>query len=270
MPGKEASEQDTDASTRRAGDTAAIATALEAARVSRQPYSPPSAAVPLDVHAAYAIQRHFVALRSGDRIAGYKTAVNAAAAQQRLGLAAPVTGVLFASGQRAPDGSIARADFRSLAVETEIGFRLHRRLASAVTDAGALRDCADCCAVIELADPGFGRARITGVDLIAANAASAGFIAGAAVPASGIDVNALQVRLARDGLTLHEARASDLMGDQWRALAWLVNAVITRGHVVEPGDLLITGALGAPQAGVSGRYMATFGALGDLQFTVHE
>ena len=122
--------------------------------------------------------------------------------------------------------------------------------------------------MIELADPGFGRARFTGLDLTATNAASAGFICGAAQSAARIDANEVRVRLRRADTTVHEAQGRDLMGDQWQALLWLVNKVVEMGYVVEPGQLLMTGALGGAHPALPGEYVAEFGALGEVRVSV--
>jgi 2-keto-4-pentenoate hydratase len=122
--------------------------------------------------------------------------------------------------------------------------------------------------MIELADPGFGRTRMIGTDLIAANAASAGFIRGRAVSVGDIDVNEVHVHLQRDGETLHAARSGDLMNDQWQALMWLVNRIVELGYVIEAGHLLMTGALGAAHPAAAGNYTADFASLGVIGFEV--
>ena len=125
-----------------------------------------------------------------------------------------------------------------------------------------------CAPMFELADPGFARGRMTGEDLVAANAASAGFIRSTALQVSAIDINQVRVTLARDGERLHEAQASDLMGDQWQALLWLVNRIVELGDVIELGQLLMTGALGPAHPALPGNYVATFRGMGNVQFRV--
>ncbi|MFU8815235.1 MAG: hypothetical protein ACNA7W_07810, partial [Pseudomonadales bacterium] len=227
-------------------DVEAMAAGLLAAQRANVPYLAPSREAALDLAEAYAVQRAFTALRARtEPLAGFKAAANAAALQRALGLAGPVTGVLFASGERAAGSVVQRGDYRSLMIETEVGFHAARPIDRPVSGVGELQQAVStCCAVIELADPGFGGAAIRGTDLVATNAATAGFIRGPAHRAQGLPVNALTVCLQRDGDPLHEVRADVLMGDQWQALLWLVNAVIEQGHVIAPGQLLITGALG--------------------------
>jgi len=247
-------------------DHDALADSLCTACLAGIAYTPPSTAVTLDVADAYRVQDSLIRRRAaGDPVAGYRTAVNAMAAQQRLGPGSAITGALFASGARQPGANVARSTFRALAIETGIGFRLHRRVDATITDQDQLRRIAECFAVIERADPGFGRSRFTGTDLIATNAAAAAFIVGPALPADQVDD--VDIELARDGVTLYQATANELMGSQWQALTWLLNQLVARSQAVEAGQLLITGAIGAPQPGLPGAYRARFGSH-HIDFTV--
>lgn len=237
-------------------------------------YAPPSAAspadAPLSMADAIAIQRSFVELHATiDDVAGYKSAANAQALQTALGLSEPIVGALFGRGERRMGERIERTAYRTLLIETELGFRVGRKIDTRVASVAELRSAMSTCVpMIELADPGFGRTRFTGLDLIAANSASAGFICGKPHQADELDVNALQVRLRRDGAMLHEARSGDLMGDQWQALLWLVNKVIDAGYVIEPGMLFMTGALGGAHPALPGEYLAEYGELGEIRFHV--
>ena len=78
----------------------------------------------------------------------------------------------------------------------------------------------------------------------------------------------MHVALQHDGATLHEAQASDLLGDQWQALLWLVNRVVELGYVIELGQLLLTGALGPAHPAKQGDYVATFTGMGEIRFRV--
>jgi len=250
-------------------DIDGIARRFLAARAANEPYEAPSAGVALDVDDAHAVQRAFNTLRTGDKVIGYKSAANAEALQRALGLSGPIAGVLFAGGERAAGSTIRRSDYRALLVETEFGFRAARRINAPVKSVPELRAATTTCtAMIELADPGFGRTRMTGTDLIAANAASAGFIRGRAQSVGDVELDEVRVQLRRDGETLHQARSGDLMDGQWEALKWLVNRVVELGYVVEPGHLLMTGALGAAHPAAPGKYSADFSELGVIEFEI--
>ena len=255
------------------GQTAITNGLMDALRANTL-YSPPSAACPADAPLsmadALAIQGGFVALHATiDEIAGYKSAANAQALQTALGLSEPIVGALFARGERKAGDHIERTTYRTLLIETELGFRVARKIETRVGNVAELRSAMSTCVpMIELADPGFGRTRFTGLDLIAANSASAGFICGKPHMADQVDVNGIHVHLSRDGTTLHEAQSGDLMGDQWQALVWLVNKVIDAGYVIKPGMLFMTGALGGAHPALPGEYLSEFGALGEVRFRV--
>ena len=249
-------------------DVDTIAQGFSSALRDNAAYAAPSLTRALSGDEAHAVQRAFNSLRT-ERLIGFKSAVNAQPLQTALGLSGPITGALFATGERAAGSTIRRADYRTLLVETELGFRAARRIDTPVKSIPELRAATTTCTpMIELADPGFGRARMIGTDLIAANSASAGFIRGRAVGLAGFDVNAVRVSFKRDGDLLHEARSADLMGDQWEALKWLVNRVLEVGYVVNAGHLLMTGSLGPAHPAAPGRYTAEFSQLGTIEFVV--
>ena len=159
-----------------------IARAMYESHVGGEDWPLPSQAIEgLDAATAYEIQREFVAQRLvADEIAGFKAGATAAPAQQALGLEAPFTGVLFASGRRANGASIAATGFRRLVLEAELCFRIGRAIGQRLHDADALREYVDGCSpAIELADVGgYGAAKFTGPDLIAGNGASAAYLLG--------------------------------------------------------------------------------------------
>ena len=250
-------------------DVDAIARRFLTAHRANEPYEAPSSAVALTIDEANTVQRAFNALRSDETVAGYKSAANAQTLQQRLGLTAPITGVLFGRGERNAGATLQRSGYRTLLVETELGFRAARRINAPVKSIPELRAATTTCTpMIELADPGFDRTRMTGTDLIAANSASAGFIRGRAQAVGDVALDQVRVQLRRDGETLHQASSGDLMGGQWEALKWLVNRVIELGYVVEPGHLLMTGSLGPAHPAAPGKYSADFSELGTIEFEV--
>ena len=245
-----------------------IAHGFASALRANERYVAPSLTHALGAEEAYAVQRAFNALRT-EPLIGFKSAANAPALQTALGLSGPITGALFATGERAPGSTIRRGEYRTLLIETELGFRTARRIDTPVKSIPELRAATTTCTpMIELADPGFDRARMTGTDLIAANSASAGFIRGRPATLGVFDVNAVHVSLKRDGELLHEARSGDLMGDQWQALKWLVNRVLELGYVIDAGHLLMTGSLGPAHPAAPGRYLAAFTGMGEIEFDI--
>lgn len=242
------------------------------ARASVAPLSPPSRTLAnLDVDMAYAVQKSFVeACLDSETIGGFKAALTAPAAQQAFGMAMPITGVLFSNGAQTSGATVEMTNFRTLMLETELGFRLGETITAPLGSVAELRERVNAAfPMIELADPGFGTAKITGFDLITGNAASAAFLSGIAAPTwRDVDLNAVVVTFSRDGETLHEATAGDVMGDQWQALLWLVNQIAGQGYNLEPGHVLMTGSIGRMHPAKPGSYQADYGDFGKLTFTV--
>lgn len=229
-----------------------------------------------DVATAYRIQRAFVRARYGQAaIAGYKGGLTAEPAWQRFGLEAPVVGVLAAEGVApAVDGvyCVNAGDYASLMLETELAWRFSARIAAPVTDTATLQALVDGVApAVELPDLGFADTpNLNGLDLIAANVSARGFIVGAWQSPGSVDVNAISVQLYRDGVQVNAGHATDALGDQWQALRMLVNLLVAQGQVIEPGQFILTGALGRMVAGGVGDYRALFGVLGEIRFGVVE
>jgi 2-keto-4-pentenoate hydratase len=251
-------------------DIDAIARSFHAALEAGAQFDPPSGQSSLDLDQAYAVQRAFNRLRArDDAVAGFKAGINAERAQRALGLEGPVVGALFSSGERRAGATVRRADYCNLVIETELGFRAGRRIdkpfASVDDVVGAIATVAP---MFELADPRFGTAPIRGTDMIAANLACGGFVEGPRRPLAGFDLNSVALRLTREGELLHEARSTDLLGDHWQALRWLVGTLLARGEIIEAGQLLMTGALGPAQPAVPGRYRAEFSTLGAVEIVV--
>lgn len=213
---------------------------------------------------AYAVQDRLVARLSGDRgIAGLK------GGNMAPGAGPPIYGVLLRSGERPPAETLRLSDFRLLALETEIGFVMGRRIDARIDDIESLKGAVrSIVPAVELPDfPFQSIGGLKSTDIIAANVAARAYVVGA--PAAGrIDPNLVEVRLTYQGTEVNRGQGSALFGDQWRALQWIVNASVARGRPIEPGFLIITGTLGRAVPAKAGRYRADYGALGAIEFEI--
>lgn len=219
---------------------------------------------------AYEYQAAVVsAMLQRDRVAGIKGGGMTRPSQIRLG-GGPIFGVLFRSGSLRPGSTLKLSDYRKLAIETEIGFELGRRIAAPLPDVQALRrHVAAVRPVVELPDNAMeGDGRFTATDLIACNILSRSFIAGPGVAPGALNLDSLAIRLTLDGAEVHRAIGSDTYESQWNALLWLVNKAVRQRGPLERGCLIITGALGGALGAKTGRYEADFGALGSVSFSV--
>ena len=209
----------------------------------------------LDLDAAYAIQQDVVAAVADGAVAGLKAGMTAAAGQRQFGLTHPLIGSLYASGRLASGTTFASGPGVSL--ECEIGI---------VVDAhGAPKTAGP---VIEVPRMAFADAEDrTGANLTACNIAAYRFIVGEQQPLRDA-YGDVQITLTRDGETVCSAPASDALGGPQAALAWMLDEARKRGLSISEDMLLITGACGGIHAAEPGRYVADYGDLGTVVFTV--
>ena len=244
------------------------------ARLSSQPYPRISDSHPeWDMACAYQIQRAYVALSTtaprAAVVAGYKAALTTPATQKSMGIDAPVVGVLYAHGLHHATKAVALHDIPKLLLETELGFSLKIPVSSAIADASQLPALIDSCQpMVELSQLGFGDAPPRGVDLVAANSASRGYIRVPACDWRTLDLNGLQVTLKRDGELLHGIASGSVMEDQWQALRWLINQTVSLGYTIKAGQLLMTGLIGGIHPARPGANLADFGAAGCIAFEI--
>ena len=228
----------------------------------------------LTIDRAYRIQRLTQEQAfQGRTPAGFKGGLTNATAQQRYGASGPVAGVL-------PPGALLKADeidgyrvrlkdYRQPMVEVEVGFRVAQRITQTLPDVQTLQAyLGEIVPAVELPDMQLASADVRAVDIIVANAYARHVITGLGRAPGLTDPNAVGVTLYRDGEVLNEGHGRDVSGDQWQALLWLVNRTIESGWTIEPGQVLITGAMGKPVPMTAGIYVADFGRFGRLEWSV--
>jgi 2-keto-4-pentenoate hydratase len=225
----------------------------------------------MDIPLAYRVQKTYVEKKlTTEKIAGFKAGLTSRRGQKRFGVSAPIAGVLFESGKLTGKVTVDKEAFRHLMLETEIGFVIGSPMTQPVDDVAALRKSIKAVMpIIELPDVGFAdMKRLTGVDIIAANVSAKQFIAGQPQLVDGVDLNTLTVTLSLDGQEMSQGIGAEASGDQWQAALWLVNTMIEQGWTIEPGNILLTGALGKMLPGNPGEYVADYGSFGTIIFEV--
>ncbi|WP_434093837.1 2-keto-4-pentenoate hydratase [Streptomyces flaveolus] len=108
--------------------------------------------------------------------------------------------------------------------------------------------------------------RITLADTVADDAGSAGLVCGSWTPmAHAPDLAAVNVDLLVDGSRVATGNSKDVMGHPAAAVAWLANALAAHGEGLDPGHVILPGAMTtAPSVGVGQKAEARFGALGSV------
>jgi 2-keto-4-pentenoate hydratase len=229
----------------------------------------------LDTEAAYSLQTMAVTqLLAGQRPDGFKAGLTSKTSQEKFSVKQPVAGVLLAGGRvtaSAERGYVIEASSGSkLMLELEIGFQLTETLTRPISDVATLKALVKAIyPVIELPDLGFQHMpSLLGTDIIANNVAARKYILGAASASQPGDINVLPVKLYHNEQLILEGLGSDAMDDQWQALGWLINQSLANGWVIEPGQILITGALGKMLPAQPGKYSADFAELGKIEWRV--
>lgn len=227
----------------------------------------------LSTEQAYAVQRAFVNTLYSAPPAGFKAGLTTPASQEAFGVEAPVAGILPPDAALSPNEEgryqIERGRFLRPHLELELGFILRRPVSAPVADTAALRGLvAQVLPVVEFPDLGFARRKgLRGTDVIAANVAARHYLAGPPLDSlldltaspSQEALNTLPVRLQRQGETLLEETAGSVLEGQWQALLWLINHAVAQGWTIEPGQVLLTGAIGPMLAFQPGCYRAHWG-----------
>ena len=223
-------------------------------------------------HGFLAQKRVVEALTADDRIGGYKGAMASAAAQSSRGLDGPLTGVLYRSGRLSAEDkpTVSSPAGTQVMVETEIGYIVSVDINYEIlNDAQASGAVKGVVPVIEL-PVGYGdRAKgSTLAGVIGMNIGSSRFIVGEEQPLEGFDPDAVKIRLERDGAELHATTGAEAAGGQWHNLRKIINQLVSNGHTLRAGQIVISGALGVVQTGEPGSYKGDFGTLGVIEFEI--
>ncbi len=221
---------------------------------------------------AYLVQRELIERRvaEGDEVVGHKAGLTSEAAQAKFDVFEPVAGSLLKSQVKKTATFVSLRQLKGAMIEMEIGFELKLSIRSAPRDVEELKGFVrQIVPVVEIPNIYFDPAdRVTGADIIASNVAAAVVIKGRPKPVDSVNLKELQVSLSRNNEEVSLGDGADAMGDPWEALLWLVQQRLREGYEVKRDDLLITGALGEVVPGETGRYVADFGRLGRVTFSM--
>ncbi len=255
-------------------DAAGKARALYDARRTRMPVPPFTDAEPgLTMADGYAIQQELVPLllADGDRIVGYKVGVTSKAMQQLIGIDSPDYGPVLGSTVFRDGDAVPLSRFIQPKIEAEIVFVLGARLQGpgiSLTDAA--RAIAGAAAAVEIVDSRIADWRIKLADTVA-DMASAGAVAVSSrlVPLAGLDTRLVGMTMTRSGELVDTGAGAAALGDPIAVVAWLANVLGEDGVALEPGHLVMTGALHAAVPMRAGDvFRAEFDRLGSVTVRV--
>ncbi|MFC9835538.1 2-keto-4-pentenoate hydratase [Rhodococcus sp. NPDC127530] len=221
----------------------------------------------------YEIQQELVKLliARGDRVIGHKVGATSAAMQQLIGIDSPDYGPVLESTMYRHGDSISLGDFIAPKIEAEIAFVLGDRLVGpGVTYEQARQSIAGMSASMEIVDSRIEDWRIKLADTVADLASNGALVVSdAAVPLDTSEPRAIRMSLTKNGKVVAAGIGADALGDPITVLIWLANVLGSNGVALEPGHLILTGALHAAvplQAGDT--FRAEFDHLGAIEVTV--
>ena len=223
---------------------------------------------------AYNVQRAWVRRTLDEKgIGGVKGGVVSPGGQKWLGVEEPVGAILRASGRfNAKDAPVISMEkFPGLKLETEIGFVIGKRVVGKLVSVADFKThVRGIVPAIELISGDWegGEGKPNAADFAAINVSAAAYIVGEPVAPDAIDPKAITLSLSKDGKKLHEAPGSDCWKGPWETGLWLANFAHRQGITLEPGQVIICGALGKIQKAEAGNYRYDAGDLGEIRFQV--
>jgi 2-keto-4-pentenoate hydratase len=255
-------------------DASARAQALYDARRTRIPIPPFTDSDPaLGLAEGYAIQRELIELllADGDRIVGYKVGLTSEPMQKMIGVDSPDYGPVLESTLYRDGDTVPLGGFIAPRVEAEIVFVLGERLAGpGVTLTQARAALAGAVAGIEIVDSRIENWRIRLADTVADLASNgAAAVSGRIVALADLDVRLIGMTLTRNGELVDTGAGAAALGDPVAVVAWLANVLGENGIALEPGHLVMTGALHAAVPMQPGDvFRAEFDRLGPITLVV--
>jgi 2-keto-4-pentenoate hydratase len=257
-------------------DVSGKAKALYEARRSRQAIEPFTDADPdLGMADGYAIAQQLTSMlvNDGDEVVGYKVGLTSKPMQKMIGVDSPDHGPVLGSTVYADGDAISMATFIQPKIEAEIAFVLGTGLRGpGVTVVQARSAIAGMVAAVEIVDSRFADWRIRLADTVA-DLASNGAVAVSSrqVPLDDLDPRLIGMVFTKSGELEATGAGAAALGDPVGVVAWLANTLGEMGAGLEPGQLIMTGALHAAVPMAAGDvFRAEFDRLGAVTVRVVE
>jgi 2-keto-4-pentenoate hydratase len=255
-------------------DVAGKARALYDARRTRVAIEPFTDADPtLGMSDGYAVQQELVGLilADGDRILGYKVGLTSKPMQRMIGVDSPDYGPVLGSTVYGDGDEVSLSRFIQPRIEAEIIAVMGEELRGpGVTVTDAARAVAGVAASMEIVDSRFADWRIKLCDTVADLASNGAFaVSSRVVPLAGLDTRLVGMTLTRNGELVDTGAGAAALGGPISVVAWLANTLGEVGIALEPGHVVMTGALHAAVPMTAGDvFRADFDRLGPVTVRV--
>jgi 2-keto-4-pentenoate hydratase len=198
----------------------------------------------LSIEQAYGVQLGVMARRAalGEKKAGWKVGLTAAAIQRQFSFFEPLFGCLLAEGCKRSGHLFGRDELIKPGFETELCMQLGEPLAGPVDAARARRAIEHCFPAFEIietrGDPVADMALV-----VADNSQQKAFILGTPVALTDdLDLSAIEARVAINGAEVAQGRGDAVLGDPLNSVIWLAGKLAARGLTLKAGDMIMTGS----------------------------
>ncbi|HJV00709.1 MAG TPA: fumarylacetoacetate hydrolase family protein [Burkholderiaceae bacterium] len=246
------------------------AAALAHARASGTTIAPITAShgiAGLDQAYAVAAINTAARLANGARIVGSKIGLTSLAVQQQLGVDQPDFGVLFDDMEYVDGDAIPAARLLQPKAEVEIAFVVGQALAGETPSWGEfLQSIAYALPAIEIVDSAITDWKIKLEDTVADNASCGVYVLGHQPVALGqLSLGDVGMQLYRNGQLVSTGSGAACLGHPLRAAYWLARTMVRRGQPLQPGQVVLSGALGPMVPITAGDQLhAIVGGLGNV------
>ncbi|AGB19452.1 2-keto-4-pentenoate hydratase [Thermoanaerobacterium thermosaccharolyticum] len=203
----------------------------------------------LSVEDAYKIQLAEVSLllKEGHKVVGKKIGLTSKPMQQLLGVNEPDYGHLFEDMILLEGEPCERSKLIRPRVEGEFAFILKDRLKGpGVTIADVYRATEGIMPAIEIVDSRIRDWKIKLQDTIADNGSSAKFVLGSRMfPIEQLDLRHIGMIMEKNGELINTGTGANVLGHPAVCVAWLANKLSEFDVSLEPGEIILSGALTA-------------------------
>lgn len=201
----------------------------------------------LSVAEGYSVQGDLAALaqRTGRAVAGWKIGLTSSPAQAAFGATEPMLGVIYADTVFDSGHRLDLKRFIAPRIEGEVLLEVGAPPAASADDAALLASLASVRAAFEIAD-----SRIAGWPELVGQAIADNACCGAVVTGTvgsqpeSLDFTAAQSSLAAAGVVIASGQTSECLGGILSAYRWLVRELARQERCLNPGDIILCGAIG--------------------------
>jgi 2-oxo-3-hexenedioate decarboxylase len=225
----------------------------------------------LDVELAYEIQDKLIEIKCLDeqtRVSGRKLGLTSRAKQEMMGVHEPSYGVLLESMQLFEGNPISVESFIHAKIEPEIAFFFNKEVKGpsvSVTD--ILDATAYIAPAIEIIDSRYRNFNFTLPDVIADNSSSSRYLFGEKFyRVEEVDLRLMGMVFKKNGEIVATSAGASVMGHPARAIAWMANKLLERGQSIQPGEVVLSGALSeAFTISPGDHFSVSFDGIGSLE-----